>query len=127
MICPFNRMPKRAKVYVVDARQADYSELLDGMTAQEMDVTFFRSACEALRTNPDDEPEMWVINMSLSDMSGTDLQSMLRARGSSSSMLLVGDTYSVEDEISARTSGASLYFAKPLQSEWLVSAGQHAA
>jgi hypothetical protein len=33
----------------------------------------------------------------------------------------VSDEYSVEDEISARCSGAEMYLSKPLQREWLIT------
>ena len=68
-----------------------------------------------------------LLDLNLPDMSGTDLQELLRARGSKVPVMLVGDQYRVEDEIDARSSGATMYFAKPLQREWLLASGQHAA
>ena len=124
MIC----QPKQhTKIYVVDPQPNDYSDVVDAATCDPVRFTFFGSGRDALRHNPDDSPEIWVVNMDLPDMSGTDLYSMLRTRGSTVPVMLIGDNYSVEDEINARTSGATLYFAKPLLGEWLMAAGQHAA
>lgn len=103
------------KVYIVDANSDGYERLADDASRRE--VVFFRSAREALRTQADCEPAMWVINLDLPDMSGADLRSMLRSRGSRSPLALVSDQYSVEDEMTARAAGAEMYFAKPLACE----------
>ena len=112
---------RRKKLFVVDRRTEDYAEFVHGVEDAETEVIFFTSAREALRTNPDEEPVMWVVNTQLPDMKGTDLQQMLRARGGSSPVILVGDEYDVTDEIEARTSGAALYFAKPLHNDMLLA------
>jgi len=124
MICPSTN---RDKVYVVDAEPGDYRALIQEMTDADVEFTFFGSGRDALRTNPDDSPRVWIVNMKLSDMPGTDLYSMLRSRGCNTPVLMIGDAYDMEDEMSARTSGATLYFTKPLPSEWLFAAGAHAA
>ena len=108
------------KVYVVDADIDGYETLATYPSHQ--DVVFFRSGREALRTNPEDGPAMWVINVDLPDMSGADLQSMLQSRGNQSPLALVSNEYSVEDEIAARVAGAEMYFAKPLASEVIAAA-----
>ncbi|MCA9266629.1 MAG: hypothetical protein KDA60_22380 [Planctomycetales bacterium] len=110
------RQQQPALVYVVDGNPADYACLLDEETRLTSRIVFLRTGREALRTNPDDSAAMWFVNMQLSDMSGTDLQALLRARGCQAPISLVGDAYRVEDEIEARCSGAAMYFAKPLAS-----------
>ena len=39
---------------------------------------------------------------------------------------MVSDEYRPDEEISARSSGATMYFCKPLQSEWLLSSSAYA-
>ena len=116
-----------AKIFVVDSEPSDYSNVVGEAVYDAVQFRFFGNAREALSSQPSEEPGMWVVNMNLPDMSGTDLQELLRARGSSAPVLLVGDEYRMEDEISARSSGATMYFAKPLQREWLTASNHHAA
>jgi len=116
MIC---RPQDRAEIHVVDANPSDYSSLARGMGTQNRQFVFFRTGRDALRSIAVTEPMMWVVNMQLPDMFGTDLQALLRQRGCTSPIVLVGDEYRPEDEISARASGAALYFAKPIRSEML--------
>jgi len=123
MICPINH---REKIYVVDSRPGDYTTAVEETTDVAADFTFFKNGRDALRTNPEDGPSMWVVNVKLSDMSGTDLYTMLRSRGCAVPIFLVGDEYSIEDEITARSSGATVYFTKPVASEWLLAAGHSA-
>ena len=118
MICQPHR---RKQFFVVDQRTEDYVDFRHGVEDAETEVVFFRSACEALRTNPDKEPVMWIVNMQLPDMKGTDLQQMLRARGGASAVVLIGDDYEVTDEIEARSSGAALYFTKPMHTDMLLA------
>ena len=105
----------RKKVFVVDANCDDYEPLASDFSPQ--DFVFFRSGREALRSHPEAEPAMWVINLDLPDMRGTDLHAMLRSRGDRTPLALVSNEYSVEDEIAARAAGAEMYFAKPIASE----------
>jgi DNA-binding response OmpR family regulator len=87
----------------------------------------FNNARAALRQDPSCPPELWVVNMSLPDMSGTDLLAMLRWRYPGVPIVLVSDDYRAEDEVSARCSGAELYLCKPLQRSWLTSTATHSA
>lgn len=124
MICHNN---PTTKIYIVDANPDDYTDAVADAVHEPVQFRFFETGRDALRHNPDDEPDMWVVNMDQTDMAGTDLYSMLQSRGTSAPVLLVGDDYSVEDEMNARISGASMYFAKPLQGEWLLATGSHLA
>ena len=94
-----------ASVYVVDGRPADYAEIRHEAHDDRLDIEVFRSGREALRKNPDKGPELWVVNMRLPDMSGTDLLTMLRWRYPGVPVVLVSDEYLAEDEIRARSSG----------------------
>ena len=124
MICQPN---SNAKVFVVDPQPTDYSGVVGDTVYDSVQFTFFGNAREALSSQSTDEPELWEVNMSLPDMRGTDLQELLRARGCKAPVMLIGDEYRVEDEIDARSSGATMYFAKPLQREWVMAPGQNAA
>lgn len=110
------------QVFVVDANVGDYRDLAETMTDSGYRIELCPSGRAALRKDPAESPEMWVVNMNLPDMSGPDLLSMLRWRYPGVPICLVSDEYRVEDEISARCSGAELYLCKPLESEWLTAA-----
>ena len=117
-----NSQPDRRKdFFVVDQRTEDYSEFVQSIADSETEVVFFESGREVLRANPEDQPFIWILNMRLPDMKGVDLQQMLRLRGGSSPVVLVGDQYDVTDEIEARSAGAVLYFAKPLHTDMLLA------
>ncbi len=104
------------RVYVVDAQSSDYAEMEQSCTRTGLNVTYFRSGRDALRSNPDESPELWLVNMELPDMPGCTLHDMLRTRGCRVPIALIGDVYREEDERNARIAGASVYLAKPLVS-----------
>lgn len=104
------------RVYVVDAQSSDYAEMEESRIRTGLHVTYFRSGREALRSNPDEAPQMWLVNMELPDMSGCRLHDLLRTRGCRVPIALISDVYREEDERIARIAGASLYLAKPLVS-----------
>jgi FixJ family two-component response regulator len=114
----------RTTVYVVDPQTDDYVNLVPGnaIVGSNTNVVFFRSGQEALRSAAVDKPAMWVINVRLPDMSGTDLQSILKSKGCKAPIALVGDEYSVDDEMTARCAGAEMYFAKPIPHQVLTAA-----
>ena len=106
-------------VYVVDSNPSDYRHLVQDNDDPNTTFAFLSDARSALRVNPSNSNAVWIINLDLPDMSGVDLLSMLRTRFPTSPVYLVGDDYHPEQERAARMSGASLYFCKPLQPEWL--------
>ena len=124
MICHTN---KNAKIFVVDPQATDYAGMVGEAVYDSVKFIFFDDGRGALSSPTAEEPELWVVNMNLPDMSGTDFQELLRQRGSKVPVMLVGDEYRVEDEIDARSSGASMYFAKPLQRDWILAPRQTAA
>lgn len=111
--------PTRNQVHIVDAFPSDYDGLVRDFG--DVDLVFFSTGREALRSNPELAPVMWVVNTRLPDMNGVDLQAMLRARGCSSPIALIGDEYRIEDELNARSAGAALFFVKPLLGETLLA------
>ena len=106
-------------VYVVDRNPADYGHLVKNNAGTNQTLTFLRDARSALRVNPTTSEPVWIINLDLPDMSGLDLYSMLRSRFPTSPVFLIGDSYDPQEERAARMTGASLYFCKPLQQEWI--------
>lgn len=109
-------------ICIVDANRDDYRDLVSEMSQAGYDVITCDSGRAALRHDPSNSPELWVVNMNLPDMSGPDLLSMLRWRYPQTPICLVSDSYEAEDEIAARCSGAELYVCKPVASEWLTAA-----
>ncbi len=107
------------KVYVVDRSPSDYRHLVDSAQDDEQTFAFFSDGRSALRVNPSSSHAVWIINLDLPDMSGLDLYQMLRSRFPASPVFVVNDQYRPDDERAARMSGATLYFCKPIQQEWL--------
>ena len=121
MIAP----PKqKSHVIVVDSKPNDYTPLIRSKKLVATDFEFFDTGSAALRHEPNEAPKLWVININLPDMSGLDLYHLIANRWPDTTIYLVGDDYRPEDEISARSSGATFYFCKPLQTEWLTAATQ---
>ncbi len=107
----------RGRLFVVDSNRSDYALLLEASAARHTEVVFFSTGRDALRAAPEEGPALWIVNMRLPDMAGIEFQMRLRSRGNHSPLALVGDRYSVEDEIAARTAGAEMYFEKSLVHE----------
>ena len=117
-----SRPKSHTNVAVVGARPDDYLGLVDELAGEGVSLDVFNSARAALRSSTTAAPDLWILNMNLPDMSGTDLLSMLRWRFPGVPVFLVSDDYRQEDEISARSSGAEMYLCKPLCGEWLTEA-----
>ena len=119
--------PRSSTICVVDASPDDYQAVVGAMPSQEAHLQFVPSGRAALRVNPAVEPDLWIINMDLPDMSGLDLYPMIRSRFPTAPIYLVANQHTIDNEIRARSSGATMYFSKPLQSEWLLYRGAHVA
>jgi two-component system response regulator (stage 0 sporulation protein F) len=116
-----SKQKNHSHVFVVDTRVADYGTLIEAFGQEGVGIEVFATGRAALRHDPSDPPDLWVINMHLSDFDGPDLLSMLRGRYPGVPVYLVSDEYTAEEEISARCSGAEMYFCKPLQESWLAA------
>ncbi len=126
MVYPVQKTGQRT-VLIVDSRPDDYSKLTQNLQREGMQVEIFKSGRMALRRAASPAPEMWIVNMKLADISGPDLLAMLRWLYPGVPVYLVSDEYEEQDEITARCAGAEMYFCKPLESSWLVTAAQHAS
>ena len=115
--------PRSSTICVVDAAPNDYDGMAETMPSQDGQLQFVRSGRAALRVDPAVDPDLWIINMDLPDMSGLDLYPMIRSRFPGVPIYLVADRHSADNEIRARSSGATMFFCKPLQSEWLLYRG----
>jgi len=118
--------PQSSTICVVDAQPDDYDGITRSVLSEDSQLQFVRSGRAALRVSPKVDPDLWIINMDLPDMSGLDLYPMIRSRFPGVPIYLVADQHSIDKEISARSSGATMYFSKPLQSEWLLYRGARA-
>jgi two-component system OmpR family response regulator len=107
------------EVIVVDARLADYEPLLTALGHDAVRVHLCSSGEDALRAAPNRGASLWVVNVLLPDMSGIGLLKLIRRRLPRSVVFLVGDTYSAEDELAARTAGATAYVCKPPTLTWI--------
>ena len=115
------RRPDNSTICVVDTQPDDYSALVQNAPKEKAEVRFLNCGRAALRLKAGSPPELWIINMRLPDMSGLDLYGMIRSRYPGVPVYLVADNYQAEDEINARSCGATMYFCKPLQSDWLLA------
>jgi DNA-binding response OmpR family regulator len=76
------------------------------------------TAHEALRLARSAAVDLWVISAELSDMSGSELCSLLKSRTPQAPVYLVADEPSVELERAAWHSRASMFGCKPAHAEW---------
>ena len=109
-------VPNALSIVVVDACPADYMATL---AASRLGVRWQFLGCGrmALRMASVQAVDLWVVNVSLPDMSGLELCRMSRERGPVH-VFLIADRYSENDERAARVFGAALFACKPVQAEW---------
>ena len=110
------------QIFFIDAKPESNRELSADLQESGYEVQSFESGKSALRMSQIAPPDLWVVSMSLPDISGPELVSMLRWRYPQSKICLVSDEYRVNEEIDARCSGPEMYFAKPINSNWLLEA-----
>jgi DNA-binding response OmpR family regulator len=104
---------------VVDAKPDDYQPLVAALARDAVRVQLFASGEDALRAAETRRVEMWLVNVRLPDMSGIGLLKLIRRRLQRAIVFLIGDVYSAEDELAARTEGATAYVCKPPSVTWL--------
>jgi len=107
------------ELIVVDARVADYDVLLADPALADVRVRRYGTGEAALRSPTASAAALWMINTRLPDISGVALLRVIARRSKRASIFLVGDAYSSEEELAARTAGATSYFCKPASSAWL--------
>ena len=105
-------------VAVVDPQPADYAPLLERTVGPLVRLQFLPTGRDALQLARTTEVDLWVIHMTLPDMSGLDLCAMLKAQSAGRVVYVVTDRYRAEDERAAWVHGASLFGCKPLPESW---------
>lgn len=111
---------------IVDARPEDYGALLretEFSVAAKLLPTG-QSALAYLQHTPGG---VWLVNIHLPDMPGLELLTLLRQRRPGASVSLVGDSYSTEDELAARSAGATAFLCKPAETSWLAECHHRSA
>ena len=109
------------ELVVVDAKLDDYATLVGELGRDDVRVNLFASGEDALRANGHGASTLWVVNMRLPDMPGVGFLKLVRRRWRRSSIFLVGDEYSADDELAARSVGATAYVCKPASAAWLAA------
>jgi len=104
---------------VVDGNLNDYAGLFTEICRCELRVRLFSNGEEALRVPGAGPGTLWVVNIRLPDVSGISLLRLIRRRLRRASIIIAGDTYSAEDELAARSAGATAYVCKPPTVAWL--------
>jgi DNA-binding response OmpR family regulator len=106
-------------VYIVGRGQEDYLELIADHTRAHTHFRYVDSGGAALRISPNKQADVWLIDVRLPDMTGFDLCETLKGRFHASRYILVADQYDEQEELRARSCGATMYLCKPPQSWWL--------
>jgi two-component system KDP operon response regulator KdpE len=96
-----------------------YASLAAAAKASGLQMSVAADGHTALQLATKRPPRVWMANLALADMSGVELMQLVRARRSSTPFYLISNRYSADDELSARTAGATGYLCKPVNSTWL--------
>jgi DNA-binding response OmpR family regulator len=105
-------------VVIADENVDDYEPLLVDLSLRGMRVGLFSTSEQALRAERARTAILWIVNVKLPDMTGVALLTVLRQRLPRLAIFLVGNQYSRDDELAARTAGATAYVCKPLSVAW---------
>ena len=111
---------KRSQVdYVViaDKQLDDYGPLVIELSKRGVRVGLFSAGEEALRAANGNAATLWVVNVTLPDMTGVALLKLVRRRLARSTVFLVGDEYSADDELAARAAPGSRVGVAPPRGE----------
>jgi DNA-binding response OmpR family regulator len=104
---------------VVDPAPDDYAPLFFDERLQELPCRRLASGEAALRQLDASRATLWMVNMRLPDMTGVSFLALLRQRVRRCPVFLISDEHSLEDELAARSAGASAYLCKPVNGAWL--------
>ena len=113
-----------ATIGIVDSDAATYDGLLCGLDGSEVNVCFLSNGNDALRFARRWGVGLWLINTRLPDMNGFDLAQMLRRGRPGVRVFMVGDAYSVDEELQTMTLGLVKYLCKPVDASWILQWGQ---
>jgi DNA-binding response OmpR family regulator len=102
----------QSHIVVADARPKDYRNLALLAGENGWHLHFLTSARAAIQFGRPSYANLWMINVSLPDMSGFELLEALRDRVAQNPVFVVADRYDAEDERRACRNGAALYVVK---------------
>ena len=100
-----------AQIIVVDPSPQDYDGLPQLANKHTWQLHFLTSGRTAIRF-ANRAVDLWMINVSLPDMSGLELVEMLRDRARGTRVFVIADQYTPDDERRACRCGADLYLCK---------------
>jgi DNA-binding response OmpR family regulator len=106
-------------VFVVDENSIDYKQLVDELRRTDIRTNVYSTGEAALRARRISASTVWIVNVRLPDISGVEFVALIRRRLRRCKVFLVGNKYSVDDELAARTAGATGYLCKPATASWL--------
>jgi DNA-binding response OmpR family regulator len=106
-------------VVIADKNLDDFGPLVIELSERGVRVGLFSTGEDALRAANGNAATLWVVNVKLPDMPGVALLKLVRRRLPRSTVFLVGDEYSADDELAARAAGATAYVCKPPSAAWL--------
>ena len=104
---------------VVDANCHEYHALAIALRRHNVHIRLLATGTDALRAIGVFPSTLWIVNIRLPDISGVGFLKLIRHRLRRSRIILVGDEYSAEDELAARSAGATAYVCKPASAAWL--------
>lgn len=96
-----------------------YASLTAAAKESGLHVSVVADGHAALQLASKRPPRVWMANLALADMSGVELMQVVRARRSATPFYLISNRYSADDELTARTAGATGYLCKPVNATWL--------
>lgn len=102
----------QSHIVVVDPAPTAYRGLVSLAEDHHWHLHFLTTAGAALRFVGRMPVDLWMIHVSLPDMSGFDLYEILRARAVQSAAFIISDQYDAAHERRACALGAPLYLCK---------------
>jgi DNA-binding response OmpR family regulator len=115
-----------ATIGICDPDTPAYESVLSELQGSDLTCCFLSTGNDALELARRWSVGLWLINSRLSDMSGFDLARRLRRSNAGVRVLIVGDDYSVDEELQTLSLGLVKYLVKPLDGDWLVRCAQPA-
>jgi FixJ family two-component response regulator len=113
---------KRPLVYVVDDDEAVRDSLETYLALKGLSVVAFASGRELLDGEPDDGPEILIIDVNMPDIDGLSLLEALRGRGVQAPAIVVTGLGDGDLRERAARAGAADFFDKPVDPRALVRA-----
>ncbi len=111
---------------IVDAHPQHYDAVLQALK-QPVTLHTFATGQAALLSMPRIAKARWLVNVHLPDMAGVDLLQLIRKRRPNAAVSLVADVYSANDELAARSAGATAFLCKPAEANWIRHCRQRVA